>query len=44
MLLMPSEGTCLLRAMRNRPEPHQGWVRKWFDAYEPGAADELMRT
>ncbi|MEU3899750.1 hypothetical protein [Streptomyces sp. NPDC045251] len=43
VLLMPSEETCLLRAMRDRPEPHQGWVRKWFDAYEPDAADEVLR-
>lgn len=43
VVLVPSEETCLLRAMRERPAAWQQYVREWFDAYESDPADEVIR-
>lgn len=43
VVLLPSEETCLLRAMRERPAAWQQYVREWFDTYEPDADDEVVR-
>lgn len=43
VVLVPSEETCLLRAMRERPAGWQRYVREWFDTYEPDAGDEVIR-
>ncbi|MEU1596193.1 hypothetical protein ABZ468_25875 [Streptomyces sp. NPDC005708] len=44
VLLWWPEETCLLRAMRERPPQWQGYVRNWFDRYEPDPADEVLRS
>src|SRR3546814_18401395 len=44
VVLMPSEETCLLRAMRERPKAWQGYVRKRFDPYEPDPKDTVLRS
>lgn len=44
LVLWWPEETCMLRAMRERPERWQGYVRNWFDRYEPDPADEVLRS
>jgi hypothetical protein len=42
VLLLPDEDTCAARAQAERPPEWSVYVRNWFAAYEPDAADEVL--